>query len=100
VFRCDALVGAGDRPDVSHGIGDERRAARRSRDRWPAAPTPNIPNAVPGHVELMMEVRRDSDAVLDQFPERLIVSLAGDGVYVASTGPIGMIFIPCAIRRR
>jgi len=109
------------------------------------AMTPNVPNAVPGHVELMLEVRSDSDAVLDQFPEELMTGVAGDlaalrltalaahvsrakptqcqplvmdaversaanlgyasmrlpsgaghdGVYVVSTGPIGMIFIPC-----
>lgn len=109
------------------------------------AMTPNVPNAVPGHVELMLEVRSDSDAVLDQFPEELMAAIADDllalrlsatarhvsrarptqcqplvmdaversaaslgyasmrlpsgaghdGVYVASTGPIGMIFIPC-----
>lgn len=107
--------------------------------------TPNVPNAVPGHVELMLEVRSDSDAVLDDFPEALLAGAAArldalrlsaraehvsrarptdcqplvmdaveqaatqlgypsmrlpsgaghDAVYVAPTGPIGMIFIPC-----
>lgn len=109
------------------------------------AMTPNVPNAVPGHVELMLEVRSDSDAVLDRFPEELMARVADDlaalrlsaaaahvsrakptdcqplvmdaveraatalgyasmrlpsgaghdAVYVAATGPIGMIFIPC-----
>jgi N-carbamoyl-L-amino-acid hydrolase len=109
------------------------------------AMTPNVPNAVPGHVELMLEVRSDSDEVLDTFPEAMLASVtqsleevrvtaqathvsrakptdcsplvmdavqgaagslgyanmrmpsgAGhDAVYVASAGPIGMIFIPC-----
>jgi N-carbamoyl-L-amino-acid hydrolase len=107
--------------------------------------TPNVPNAVPGSVELVLEVRSDSGAVLEAFPEQVmdgaradiaalrltaamsdlsrarptdcaplvmdaiehvaallelpamrLPSGAGhDAVYVAPTGPIGMIFIPC-----
>lgn len=109
------------------------------------AMTPNVPNAVPGMVELMLEVRSDSDRILDSFPEEIMRSVENDmhelkvtaamshvsrsrptdcspmvmdtieraadllgyasmrlpsgaghdAVYVAPTGPIGMIFIPC-----
>ena len=38
--------------------------------------TPNAANAVPGRVELTLEMRSDSDAVLDAFPETL---MAGGG---------------------
>ncbi|RKF51051.1 Zn-dependent hydrolase [Paraburkholderia fungorum] len=146
-IRRDALVGAARLID----------GAYRLASKWSGHPhyvvatigriamTPNVPNAVPGHVELMLEVRSDSDAVLDCFPEDLMAgataalaelrvsasavhvsrskptdcqplvmnaveraaevlgyatmrlpSGAGhDAVYVAPTGPIGMIFIPC-----
>lgn len=107
--------------------------------------TPNASNAVPGRVEMMLEVRSDSAAVLETFVEEvvaavrpgieasglgfsctqvshslptdctpfmidLIESAAGaqgyasmrmpsgaghDAVYMAKTGPMGMIFIPC-----
>lgn len=106
---------------------------------------PNAANAVPGRVEMTLEVRSDAEAILHRFPEELLAasrdameklgvtvalepvsyspptacapfiqetieaasgalglrsmrlpSGAGhDGVYVAKTGPIGMIFIPC-----
>lgn len=109
------------------------------------AMTPNVPNAVPGQVELMLEVRSDSQPLLDTFPEALLencrprlqsldlqtqlqhvsrarptacaetvmqaiegavqsLGVAGrrlpsgaghDAVYMASTGPVGMVFIPC-----
>ncbi|MFL9867812.1 Zn-dependent hydrolase [Paraburkholderia fungorum] len=146
-IRRDALVGAARLID----------GAYRLASKWNGHPhyvvatigriamTPNVPNAVPGHVELMLEVRSDSDAILDCFPEDLMAgavtdlaelrvsasavhvsrskptdcqplvmdaveraagalgyatmrlpSGAGhDAVYVAPTGPIGMIFIPC-----
>jgi N-carbamoyl-L-amino-acid hydrolase len=41
------------------------------------AMTPNVPNAVPGRVELMLEVRSDSDDVLDSFPEAVMARTAG-----------------------
>lgn len=113
------------------------------------AMTPNVPNAVPGWVELMLEVRSDSQQVLDVFPEHIMTlcesplaalglsaslehvsrasptacsdsvmqaigeaaehlqlgyrrlpSGAGhDAVYVAPTGPVGMVFIPCLAGR-
>jgi len=146
-IRRDALVGAARVIDRTY-----RMASAMNGDPHYVvatigrlAMTPNVPNAVPGHVELMLEVRSDSDAVLDQFPEELMAAIADDllalrltasaahvsrarpthcqplvmdaversaaclgyacmrlpsgaghdGVYVASTGPIGMIFIPC-----
>lgn len=113
------------------------------------AMTPNVPNAVPGRVELMLEVRSDSQQVLDVFTEqvmklcesplaalglsatlqhvsrasptacsetvmqaigeaaeylhlgyRRLPSGAGhDAVYVAPTGPVGLVFIPCLAGR-
>jgi N-carbamoyl-L-amino-acid hydrolase len=106
---------------------------------------PNASNAVPGLVEMMMEVRSDHAGVLERFPEELLAEVlpglaalrvhatmadvsrsqptdcaeqvmqgveqacthlglahmrmpsgAGhDAVYMAPTGPIGMVFIPC-----
>lgn len=38
--------------------------------------TPNVANAVPGHVELMLEVRSDSQDVLDNFPEEMLTSVS------------------------
>lgn len=146
-IRRDALVGAARIID-----GAYRQAAVLSGQPHYVvatigriAMTPNVPNAVPGQVELMLEVRSDSDAVLDDFPETLMAGVAADlqalrltasaahvsrakptdcaplvmdavadaasqlgypsmrlpsgaghdAVYVAPTGPIGMIFIPC-----
>lgn len=107
--------------------------------------TPNASNAVPGHVELMLEVRSNTRAALDVFVNEVLadvrpsveslglvlasaevsdsqptactpfmidlieeaaeeLSLASmrmtsgaghDAVYMAKTGPMGMIFIPC-----
>jgi beta-ureidopropionase / N-carbamoyl-L-amino-acid hydrolase len=146
-IRHDALVGAARIIDATY-----RKAANMSgKPHYVVATigriamTPNVPNAVPGHVELMLEVRSDSDGVLDTFPEDMLASVASDlrevrvsaqathisrtkptdcmpvvmdaveraagalgyasmrmpsgaghdAVYVAPTGPIGMIFIPC-----
>ncbi|MFC6575152.1 Zn-dependent hydrolase [Pseudomonas brassicacearum] len=36
--------------------------------------TPNVPNAVPGKVEMVLEVRSDSKQVLLDFPEQLLAS--------------------------
>ena len=107
--------------------------------------TPNASNAVPGHVEMMLEVRSDSAGVLDAFVDEVMAGVRGnvqalglqltctpvsqalptdctpfmvdlieqaattlgyasmrmpsgaghDAVYLAKTGPMGMIFIPC-----
>ncbi|HCK02196.1 MAG TPA: Zn-dependent hydrolase [Serratia grimesii] len=146
-IRRDALVGA------AHVIEQAHAAASRQSGNphyvvatvGRIAMTPNVPNAVPGRVELMLEVRSDSQQVLDSFPEvlrenclarlqtlglqaelqhvsrarptacaetvmqaidnaaqslglasRRLPSGAGhDAVYMAPTGPVGMVFIPC-----
>ncbi|NWE49910.1 Zn-dependent hydrolase [Pseudomonas gingeri] len=146
-IRRDALVGA------AHVIDQvQRMAATQSGNPHYVvatvgriAMTPNVPNAVPGWVELMLEVRSDSQQVLDTFPEAIMaecetrleallleakmehvsrarptqcsetvmqaITEAADGldlpnrrlpsgaghdaVYVAPTGPVGMVFIPC-----
>lgn len=146
-IRRDALVGA-----AQIITATSREAARLNGNPHYVVATigkismqPNVPNAVPGVVEMMMEVRSESRQVLVEFPESIMawvqaaladlrltaqmehVSLskptdcqevvmqaieqasqalgysnmrmpsgAGhDAVYVAPTGPIGMIFIPC-----
>lgn len=146
-IRCDALVGAARVIDRAN-----REASRLSWNPHYVVATigriamqPNVPNAVPAQVELILEVRSDSPQVLDSFPEQLLDSVAAelkelrvsasfahvsraqptdcsalvmdaverasralgyastrmpsgaghDGVYMAPTGPIGMIFIPC-----
>jgi N-carbamoyl-L-amino-acid hydrolase len=111
--------------------------------------SPNVANAVPGAVEMTMEVRSDSSALLDSFPEQVTASVAAkiealrltlhcdnvsytkptdcsemvmqtveeasagmafstlrlpsgaghDAVYMAQTGPMGMIFVPCKAGR-
>lgn len=146
-IRRDALIGA------AHVIEQAHAAASRQSGNphyvvatvGRIAMTPNVPNAVPGRVELMLEVRSDSQQVLDCFPEllleqclsrlqalglqaelqhvsrarptacaesvmqaidnaaqslglasRRLPSGAGhDAVYMAPTGPVGMVFIPC-----
>lgn len=146
-IRRDALVGAARLIDAAH-----RQASRLSGNPHYVVATvgrihitPNAANAVPGRAELMLEVRSDSDAVLDSFPEALMTELADDlaalrltasmapvsrahptacsprvmqaiessaarlgyasmrlpsgaghdAVYMAPTGPVGMVFIPC-----
>lgn len=146
-IRRDALVGAARVIDAAH-----RLASRASGNPHYVvatvgriAMTPNVPNAVPGKVEMVLEVRSDSDAVLEQFPEQVLAEVQADltalrlsasmsalsrarptdcqpvvmeaveraanalgyahmrlpsgaghdAVYMAPSGPIGMIFIPC-----
>jgi len=146
-IRRDALVGAARLIDAAY-----RQASRLSGNPDYVVATvgrievsPNAANAVPGTATLMLEVRSDSDAVLDSFPETLMAGLADDlaalrltatatpvsrarptacspevmhaieaaagrlgyasmrlpsgaghdAVYMAPTGPIGMVFIPC-----
>lgn len=145
--RRDALVGAARIID-----GANRAAAARSgKPHYVVATvghltlTPNAANAVPGTVDLTLEVRSEDRAILEVFPEQLLAELepglrglgltvhmetisrsnptacaelvmgaveraaaglgldcmrlpsgAGhDAAYVAPTGPVGMIFIPC-----
>lgn len=146
-IRCDALVGAAEIVRAAH------RWARSlsGKPHYVVATIgkigmqPNVPNAVPGKVEMIMEVRSESRSVLDHFPEwvmdsvqmalaqcrvqaevahvslslptdcqevvmqaieqaslglgfpnmRLPSGAGHDAVYMAPTGPIGMVFIPC-----
>lgn len=146
-IRRDALVGAA---CVIHAV-HRRACALTGQPHYVVATighltlTPNASNAVPGRVEMMMEVRSESAKVLDTFPGEVMASVepdlralrlkaklapvsrsqptdcsalvmkaveraaatlaypsmrlpsgAGhDAVYMAPTGPIGMIFIPC-----
>ncbi len=146
-IRRDALVGAAHLIESAHRMA----CAMSGKPHYVVATigriamTPNVPNAVPGMVEIMLEVRSDSDAVLDDFPETLMSQAQGrlaalrlsarmahvsrakptdcqplvmdaveraattlgyasmrlpsgaghDAVYMAASGPIGMIFIPC-----
>ncbi len=150
-IRRDALVGAARIIDRAHAAASQMSGdpdyvvATVGRLRM----TPNVPNAVPGFVELLLEVRSDNQAVLDDFPESLLRALAADlqalrlrcelsevsrasptdcdpwvieliekaagalgysslrmpsgaghdAVYMAPTGPMGMIFIPCLAGR-
>ncbi|WP_153101161.1 Zn-dependent hydrolase [Paraburkholderia hayleyella] len=79
-LRRDALVGAARLIEMAY-----RCAAEMSgRPHYVVATigrlamTPNVPNAVPGEVEMTLEVRSDSPAVLDSFPEALLVSVEPD----------------------
>ncbi len=146
-IRRDALVGAA---RIIEAVNSHARDMLDGPDYVVATIghlvlTPNASNAVPGHIEMMLEVRSDSPAVLRTFVEDVmsgvrdqVVSLglqlactqvsdslptdctsfmvdlieqaattlgyasmrmpsgAGhDAVYLAKTGPMGMIFIPC-----
>ena len=146
-IRHDALVGAARIIDAAN----RKASALAGKPHYVVATvgrlslTPNASNAVPGMVEMMMEVRSDALSVLDTFPDELFAEVqaslaelhvraemnnvsrslptdcqelvmqgieqacknlayahmrmpsgAGhDAVYMAPSGPIGMIFIPC-----
>ncbi|TDS78693.1 Zn-dependent hydrolase [Comamonas sp. JUb58] len=146
-IRHDALVGAARIIDAAN----RKASALAGNPHYVVATvgrlslTPNASNAVPGLVEMMMEVRSDAQSVLDTFPDELLTEVqaglaelrvraemndvsrslptdcqelvmqsieqacknlayaqmrmpsgAGhDAVYMAPTGPIGMIFVPC-----
>ncbi len=146
-LRADALVGAARLIDQAHA-----RALRLSGGDKPLVATigsievkPNAANAVPGIVQLILEVRSGDEVAINAFGEALLRDLAPsfdelglqvtselistvaptpcampvretieaaatalglssrelpsgaghDGVFVARTGPIGMIFVPC-----
>ncbi|PLC52474.1 Zn-dependent hydrolase [Pollutimonas nitritireducens] len=146
-IRRDALVGAARVIEVVNG---HARSMLDGPDYVVATIghlvlTPNASNAVPGHVEMMLEVRSDSPAVLRTFADdvmsgvrdrveslglqlvctqvsdslpthctpfmvdlieqaatnlgyaclRMPSGAGHDAVYLAKTGPMGMIFIPC-----
>lgn len=79
-IRRDALVGAARVIDAAHRHASELTGqphyvvATVGR----IAITPNATNAVPGSAEMMLEVRSDSQAVLDSFPEEVVRSVAAD----------------------
>src|SRR5690606_27023099 len=66
-LRCDALVGAARLIDAVHAraqalsVGPDYVVATVGRLDM----TPNVPNAVPGRVELVLEVRSDNTEVLN-----------------------------------
>ncbi|OZI75055.1 Zn-dependent hydrolase [Bordetella genomosp. 12] len=146
-IRRDALVGAARIIDAAH-----RRASELAGNPHYVVATvgrltltPNAANAVPGRVELTLEVRSDSNAILDRFTPDVLQDVAAglaalrltlqaeplsraeptdcapvvmeavrraagslgyacmtlpsgaghDAMYMAPSGPMGMIFIPC-----
>ena len=146
-IRRDALVGAA---KIIGAVDQKARSFLGGPDYLVATIghltlTPNASNAVPGSVEMMLEVRSDRQAILDVFSEELLAAVepelkalglalgyscvsqavptdcdedvmqaiddaaaalgyssrrmpsgAGhDVVYLAKTGPVGMVFIPC-----
>ncbi|NYT36188.1 Zn-dependent hydrolase [Allopusillimonas soli] len=146
-LRRDALVGAARLIEGAHA---RAQALAAGTDYVVATVgrldmTPNVPNAVPGHVELVLEVRSDNDQVLAGFPEAVLAGTAEglkalrvsvdmrelsrsrptacdpdvmrvieaassglgyasavlpsgaghDAAYMARSGPMGMVFIPC-----
>ncbi|MFQ1061923.1 Zn-dependent hydrolase [Bordetella trematum] len=146
-IRRDALVGAARLIDAAQ----RRASALAGKPHYVVATvgwltlTPNAANAVPGRVEMTLEVRSDSPAILDDFIPDLLAQTADeltalrlrleseplsraeptdcsavvmdavqaaaehlgyasmrlpsgaghDAMYMAPTGPMGMIFIPC-----
>lgn len=79
-IRRDALVGAA---RVINAVY-ERASAMSGNPHYVVATigriamTPNVPNAVPGVVEMMLEVRSDHAAILDHFPEQVMAAVADD----------------------
>lgn len=73
-IRRDALVGAsyiiGQVRDMAESLSGNPSYVVATIGRLTM--TPNVPNAVPGWVELMLEVRSDSQQVLDIFPEQIM----------------------------
>ena len=81
-IRRDALVGAARLIDAAH----REAGAMDGRPHYVVATigriamSPNVPNAVPGRVDMVLEVRSNAQAVLDDFPERLLALCADDFV--------------------
>jgi len=146
-LRQDALVGAAHLIEAASRLASELE----NTERYVVATigrltlSPNMSNAVPGSVDMILEVRSDDEDVLTLLPRRLRADTAArmeelrvsatfdtlshsgvtpcaatimeaiergaasldyasmrlpsgaghDGVYIAKTGPVGMIFIPC-----
>lgn len=78
-LRRDALVGAARLVDAAclraRELGADGRYVVATVGR--IAMTPNMPNAVPGKVEMVLEVRSDDERVLADFPETLLSACAG-----------------------
>jgi N-carbamoyl-L-amino-acid hydrolase len=79
-LRRDALVGAA---RIIAAVSGKASQMAKGADYVVAtighiAVTPNAPNAVPGHVEMILEVRSDSSHVLDIFADELIPCVLPD----------------------
>ena len=146
-MRRDALVGASRVIERAHAMASERAGAAEYVVATIGRLTvwPNAPNAVPARVDMVLEVRSDTVAILTSLPEMIAAACAADlsalgvrlemntvtysspticspivieavaraaasigypshrmasgaghdAIYVAPTGPIGMIFVPC-----
>jgi N-carbamoyl-L-amino-acid hydrolase len=79
-IRRDALVGAARLIDAAH----REAGAMDGRPHYVVATigriamSPNVPNAVPGRVDMVLEVRSNAQSVLDDFPERLLALCRDD----------------------
>lgn len=79
-IRRDALVGAARLIDAAH----REASAMDGRPHYVVATigriamSPNVPNAVPGRVDMVLEVRSNAQSVLDDFPERLLALCRDD----------------------
>lgn len=73
-LRHDALVGAARLIQAAYlqARGFEGKDCYVVATVGRIAVTPNMPNAVPGKVDMVLEVRSDDDGVLATFPERLL----------------------------
>ncbi|MGJ7612342.1 MULTISPECIES: Zn-dependent hydrolase [unclassified Variovorax] len=73
-IRRDALVGAARLIDAVH----REASAMDGHPHYVVATvgrlsmSPNVPNAVPGRVDMVLEVRSNAQTVLDDFPERVM----------------------------
>jgi len=73
-IRRDALVGAARLIEMAY----REASAMDGRPHYVVATigrismSPNVPNAVPGRVDMVLEVRSNAQSVLDDFPERLL----------------------------
>jgi N-carbamoyl-L-amino-acid hydrolase len=146
-IRRDALVGAARVIDAAYRKASEMLGSNQQAVATVGhiSVTPNAINAVPGRVEMILEVRSNREATLDRFADELLNEARGtlaalrlttestplshaaptfcaadiqdtieaasmalglrskrmpsgaghDGVFMAKTGPIGMIFVPC-----
>ncbi len=79
-IRHDALVGAARLIDAVH----REACAMDGSPHYVVATvgrlsmSPNVPNAVPGRVDMVLEVRSNAQTVLDDFPERVMALCRDD----------------------